>query len=73
MRFTRHARNGMRWLDLSPGDIEWICAYPVERDADEDGRPRYTAEVRGRLVRVVLALDAPDLVVTVHPRRRTQP
>lgn len=72
MQFTRHAENGMRWLDLSPEDIEWIRNNPVEQDTDEDGRPRYTAEVRGRLVRVVLALDTPDLVVTVHPRRRTK-
>lgn len=60
----------MRWLDLSPEDVERIRSDPEHEDTDADGRPRYAAEVRGRLVRIVLALDTPDLVITVHPRSR---
>jgi hypothetical protein len=39
-------------------------------DSDEDGKPRYTGEIRGVRVRVVVALDEPDLIVTIHERRR---
>lgn len=40
MEFTRHARNGMRWLGLSEADVERIIDDPEHQDADDDGRPR---------------------------------
>lgn len=70
MEFTRHARNGMRRLGLTEADVELIIEEPEHQDTDDDGRSRYTAHSHGHLVRVVLALDTPDLVITVHPRRK---
>jgi hypothetical protein len=55
---------------MSDADVERIVARPLYADADEDGRPRFIGDVQGVRVRVVLALDEPDLVVTIHPRRR---
>jgi hypothetical protein len=39
-------------------------------DRDGNGKPRYTGEIKGMRVRVVVALDEPDLIVTIHERRR---
>jgi hypothetical protein len=70
MRFTRHAKNEARWLRASVADAEAVIAHPIRVDRDEDGKPRYTGEIRGIRVRVVVALDEPDLIVTIHQRRR---
>ncbi len=70
MRYTRHAKNQARRLGMSDADVERVVASPLYADADEDGKPRFVGDVRGVRVRVVVALDEPDLVVTIHPRRR---
>ena len=69
MRFTRHAKNKARWLRMSLADVEGVIAHPAHMGRDEDGKPQYVGEVRGVSVRVVLALDEPDLIVTIHRRR----
>jgi hypothetical protein len=58
----------MRRLGLSPDDVERILREPLDRDTDPDGRRRYVGWRRGRRIRVVLAVDTPDLVATVHER-----
>jgi hypothetical protein len=50
-------------------DVEQVIENPIFVDGDESGRPRYTGEVRGIRIRVVVALDEPDLIVTIHERR----
>lgn len=70
MRFSRHAKNKARGLGVDVTDAEAVVAQPFEVDYDEDGKPRYTGEIRGVRVRVVVALDEPDLIVTIHDRRR---
>jgi hypothetical protein len=69
MRFTRHAKNGLRSLGVNRTDVEHVIANPVRIDWDEKGRPRYTGYIGDVRVRVVVALDEPDLVVTIHDRR----
>jgi hypothetical protein len=69
MRLTRHAKNELRNLQATVSDIEQVIENPVRVDRDADRRPRYTGYIRGTRVRVVLALDEPDLVVTIHKRR----
>lgn len=59
----------MRRLGLSTEDIEVVVARPDHTDTDLSGRPRFTAQRGSYRVRVVLAVDRPDLVVTVHERR----
>jgi hypothetical protein len=54
---------------VSIADAEAVIAHPIQVDRDEDGKPQYTGEIRGVRVRVVVALDAPDLIVTIHGRR----
>lgn len=70
MRLTRHAKNKSRQLGASVVDIEGVIASPVTFDRDDNRKPRYTGFIRGVRVRVVVALDEPDLIVTIHERRR---
>lgn len=46
--------------------MELVIAEPEAVDVDEYGKPRYIGEIRGVRVRVVVALDEPDLIVTIH-------
>jgi hypothetical protein len=69
VRFSRHAKNNARDLGVSVFDAETVIREAVKADADFDGRPRYTGYVRGVRVRVVVALDDPELIVTIHKRR----
>lgn len=70
MRFTRHAKNNARQLGWGIMDAEAVIAHPVQVDQDGSGKPRYTGYIRGVRVRVVVALDERDLIVTIHERRR---
>jgi hypothetical protein len=69
VRFSRHAKNKAREMGASVADAEHLIVHPVYRDTDPQGRPRYTGLIRGLRVRVVVALDDPDLIVTIHERR----
>ena len=60
----------MRALGLVPDQIEWLVGQGVPIDRDRDGRKRYEGEVAGTTVRVVMAVDRPELVVTVYRRSR---
>lgn len=68
MRYTRHAKNRLRGLRMEDADVEWLIANPRCTDRDQDGNFRFLGEIHGVPVRVVVALDEPDLVVTIHPR-----
>jgi len=69
LQFTRHAKNRMRKLEMSASDVEAVVLGRRPYDLDLDGRPRYLGRIRGRQVRVVLAVDIPNLVVSLHERR----
>jgi len=69
LEFSRHAKNRMRRLRVSSSEIERIVSGHRPYDLDPAGRPRYLGVVGGRTVRVVLAVDRPNLVVSLHERR----
>jgi hypothetical protein len=50
-------------------DVERVIADPLRFDRDATGKPRYLGYIRGCRMRVVVALDDPDLIVTIHERR----
>jgi uncharacterized protein DUF4258 len=66
---SRHAKNELRTLNATLRDVEDAIADPIRIDGDPDGRPRYTSYIRGVRIRIVVAVDEPDLVVTIHERR----
>jgi hypothetical protein len=70
MYFTRHARNRARGLGVSLADAEHVIGNAEWIDCDEDGLPRYTGYVGEFKVRIVIALDDPELIVTIHKRRK---
>jgi uncharacterized protein DUF4258 len=70
MRLTRHAKNRLRHLHGTIEDVERVIEQPLAADKDPDGRPRYRGFIRGTPVKVVVAVDEPDLIVTIHKRRK---
>jgi hypothetical protein len=51
-------------------DAEWAISRSVAVERDAQGRPRYLAEIRGVPIWIVVALDEPDLIVTIYKRGR---
>jgi hypothetical protein len=50
--------------------VEEVLRNPVRIESDEDGKPLYLGCLKGVFVRVVVALDEPDLIVTIHETRQ---
>jgi hypothetical protein len=67
---TRHAKNECRLYGIDRADAEAVVAQPLPLLRDNDDRPIYEGSVRGRVIRVIVALDEPDLIVTIYPRRK---
>jgi hypothetical protein len=70
VELSRHAKNKLRALRMTPLDADWVVSNPIAIDSDADGRPRYLGEVRDTQIFVVVALDEPDLIVTIYRRGR---
>jgi hypothetical protein len=70
VRLSRHAKNGLRSLGASLADIDRVISDPVLVDWDDKGRIRYTGYIGNARVRIVVARDVPDLIVTIHDRRK---
>jgi len=68
--FTRHAKNRLREAKLSQADAEFVLRNPVRVERETRGNWRYLGQVEGRWLRVVVADDNPNVVITVHLRRR---
>jgi hypothetical protein len=60
----------MRWKGWTQREVLTVISNPVKVDTDTRANRRYLGYIRGDLVRVVVAADEPDVVITVHPRRR---
>ncbi len=51
-------------------DAEAVVSSPEFVDADERGNPRYTGYIGNLRVRIVVALDDPTWIITIHRRRK---
>jgi hypothetical protein len=69
VQLSRHAKNFLRGTPLTLLDVEEVIGRPISFDRDERDRPRYTGIARGVRIRIVVAVDEPDLIVTIHARR----
>jgi hypothetical protein len=70
VRFSRHAKNKARFykIDFAQFDALVMTAQPV--GFDPRGKPIFEGVIRGQTFQVVVALDEPDLIVTIYKRRR---
>ena len=70
MFFTRHAKNSLRQLGITQSEVEAIVARPRRVRMGGDGKPNYEGSVHGIWIRVVVALDDPDVIVTIFDRKQ---
>lgn len=70
LRLSRHARRRMQLYGITADQIDRAVHEPVvEVTDDHGGRRCYAAHPTHRYIRVILAADDPEFVVSVHPRR----
>jgi mRNA-degrading endonuclease RelE of RelBE toxin-antitoxin system len=55
---------------VTTADAERLVAAPERIELGRNGKWAYIGRIRGERVRVVVALDDPELIVTIHRRRR---
>lgn len=67
---TRHAKNRARFVGVTLPEIERVIDDPLYVEIDANGKPLYIGDLRGVRVRIVVALDEPDLIVTIHETRQ---
>jgi hypothetical protein len=70
VRFTHHARNKLRQYNATQWEAESVVRNPSGKSFGRSGKPRYLGFIGGKLVWVVVAIDEPDLIVTIFPRER---
>jgi hypothetical protein len=70
VRLKRHAKNRLRWVKGTVQEAESVVANPIEKDFDAEGNPRYRGFIAGKRCRVVVALDDPETIISIHFRRR---
>ena len=71
MIFSRHARDRLRLYAIDAEQAEAIVAAGLVDGSDRHGNPRYAGELPdGRGIRVGVALDNPEVVISLYPRRK---
>jgi hypothetical protein len=70
VRFTHHAKNKLRKIKGTAQEAESVAADQFEKDVDPKGNPRYRGFVNGKHCVVVVALDDPDVIITVFETER---
>lgn len=71
MEIGRHAKRRMRLYDLTSADLAAAIADPIQVSQDGNGNTAYwVAHPAHRYIRVVVAADRPDFIISAHPRRK---
>lgn len=65
LRPSVHAAQRMAERSISLGDIAHVLANHHVSWADKKGNPCFIREINGRRIKVVMAADDPDFVITV--------
>lgn len=66
---SRHGTGTLRQFRLSTSDLLAVLAHPTRTSHDRRGNVRVDGLVRGVEVRIVIAADDPNAVITVFERR----
>lgn len=64
MRFSRHAVARMTERNISLADVSTVIDDSDVTFADPKGNPCYIREIDGRRIKVVVAADDPEFVIT---------
>ena len=64
MNLTQHAAKRLAERGISLKDVEFVCANPDVTYHDKTGKPCFVAAVGGRNLKVVVAPDDPEVVIT---------
>lgn len=64
MRFSRHAQSRMAERRLSVAQVASVVDAPDVTFTDSKGNPCYTREINGRRIKVVVAADDTEFVIT---------
>jgi hypothetical protein len=70
VRFTHHAKNRLRKVKGTTQEAESVVADQLEKDFDPKGNPRYRGFIAGKRCAVIVALDDPDVIITVFEKER---
>jgi hypothetical protein len=68
--FTRHAKNKLREEGLTQADAMFVVRNPLRIEKETRGNWRYLGQIEGKWFRVVIAGDDPNVVISIHSRRR---
>lgn len=64
LQYSRHAVQQMIERKISKEEVEAICCDHHTCYADKQGNPIYVGDVNSRRIKVVVAKDNPDFVIT---------
>jgi hypothetical protein len=70
VRVSHHAKNQLRWINGTAQEAEAVAGKEFGKDFDQRGNPRYRGYIAGKRCRVMVALDDPGFIITIHFRRR---
>jgi len=71
VKFSRHAKNRMRRWKWTPTDVRRALDDPRARwGLDPDGNPLARTTITGTPVRIIIAQDDPDFVITIFESTR---
>jgi hypothetical protein len=65
VRYTAHAREQMQRRSVSEAEVEAVLPGPDIRYSGRNGNPVLIRWVSGRRLKVVVAHDDPELVITI--------
>jgi hypothetical protein len=69
VELSRHAKRRLRLYKLTAEQAEAVVRAGEPDGHDEQGNPRFTGVVGDGRVRVVVAADRAELIITVYRRR----
>jgi hypothetical protein len=70
VQFTHHAKNKLRQLKGTVREAESVVGNEFGKDFDQDGNTRYFGFIAGKRCRVVVALDDPEVIITLYKEER---
>lgn len=68
LRYSNHARKRLTERKVTEEEAEAVVADPAVTYSDVKGNSCYMGEINGKSLRVVIAADDPEFVITVIDR-----